>query len=600
MNKFKSIGSLILVSVLMLLAACSKEDDETTETIDPVPEENTVRLQLPSSLIVMPASRAIDTQEENALTRLDVYVFDGSGVLEKVITDATVSSENCVDVPIRDNSQKSFYLIANPKGVSALDDVTSGQTMLEEFRELATDVALQPVTLPLMMSGYVENVDIRKSKHINISLIRRITKIDLQNDPLLSGFTIERVHLPGVTASVHIFDSATQEVTTEKQNVVFDYNSDQSVYFLSARGETTITLEGIRAGESYSSLMTFPAVDLQANIYHSLRVSEFGAYFGSKSVIFSGISPTDYRTSIPTSWSAADYSGLTWIGGNRYAAVHDKMDGFYLMELDVSPNGITTVSRSAFYGITTSRDCEGIVYHPTRGTLFISGEADQKILEYRLDGTKTGFELSVPVIFAKSNGTGNYGFEALAYNSTTGLFWTTTESTLPADGGPADNTRKYNFHRLQAFDESGKPAGQYAYKSDDLEKYTEEQYAFGISELTALPDGRLLVLEREFAPTVLFGKMNIYLVDPRGATDITSVTDISTLGSNSYLNKTLLASLNPGLVNYEGMCLGPVLADGTRSLLLLNDSQSRYEKWIFGIKVIELKEYTKMIKLSYE
>ena len=46
------------------------------------------------------------------------------------------------------------------------------------------------------------------------------------------------------------------------------------------------------------------------------------------------------------------------------------------------------------------------------------------------------------------------------------------------------------------------------------------------------------------------------------------------------LRKSLLTTITTGLLdlaNYEGMCLGPVLPDGGRVLILVADSQAGYK-----------------------
>lgn len=99
------------------------------------------------------------------------------------------------------------------------------------------------------------------------------------------------------------------------------------------------------------------------------------------------------------------------------------------------------------------RDCEGVAYVPSTNTVFISGEGDQQILEYSIDGVPTGRKLNVPAIFAAGNIVHNYGFEALTYSDVTHRFWTTTESMLPIDGKAAGplNPKSQNLLRLQAF-----------------------------------------------------------------------------------------------------------------------------------------------------
>jgi hypothetical protein len=97
-------------------------------------------------------------------------------------------------------------------------------------------------------------------------------------------------------------------------------------------------------------------------------------------------------------------------------------------------------------------------------------------------------------------------------------------------------------------------------------------YVFGIPALAALDDGRLLVLEREvYVPNGgLWDKLqgsftdtHIYLVDP--------VHDTAGLLRKSLLCSFTTSALN--LANFEGMCLGPVLPDGRRTLVLIADSQ---------------------------
>ena len=95
---------------------------------------------------------------------------------------------------------------------------------------------------------------------------------------------------------------------------------------------------------------------------------------------------------------AAQYSGITALGGNRYAMVSDKepTDGFFLFRIDQSAltGDVTNVYLEGFKGNRSPkvdaqgisiRDCEGVAYFPQRNTLFISGEGDQRILEYDME-----------------------------------------------------------------------------------------------------------------------------------------------------------------------------------------------------------------------
>ena len=313
----------------------------------------------------------------------------------------------------------------------------------------------------------------------------------------------------------------------------------------------------------------------------------------------------------------ANYSGIAYLGDNRYALVSDKepKDGFYpfTILLDSVSGKVKEISPAPMVGVfanasdTTAisgRDQEGIAYVPQTGTLIISGEGDQRIIEHRTDGTMTGRALKIPQKMGTQAIYPNYGFEALTYSAADGgLFWTVTEHTLKADGRESDY---YNpaacLLRLQSFSTSLKPARQYAYRMDAPRVgKPSKAYAYGVTALTALDDGTLLVLEREFyvAPDYIgsWVRNKIYRVDPSAATPVTFKTDLATCDDSVFLPKTLIAefktSLNPisrSLANYEGMCLGPVLPDGRHTLLLVSDSQNNY-----GNSIYKMKEYIRVI-----
>jgi len=299
-----------------------------------------------------------------------------------------------------------------------------------------------------------------------------------------------------------------------------------------------------------------------------------------------------------------NYSGITRISGNRYAVVDDKSpsDGFHFFDIDIDSISGDILSATMSELITNghpNRDGEGIVYVPSSNTLFISGEADKRILEYKMDGSMTGRELQIPSIF--NSALPNSNFEALAYNPETHLFWTTTESTLPFDGEPSSpNNGIRNMLRIQCFDEDMQPVRQYAYLMDaPVSTKKSSPYAMGVSEITALDDGQLVILEREFIiPPSKFGarvNCKLYVVNPDEGEPLSNDKPLS--DSSSFLKKTKLYEFKTSLTlasnqiaNYEGMCLGPTLPDGNQTLILISDSQNHYG----GV----LKDWLKVIIIS--
>ena len=281
---------------------------------------------------------------------------------------------------------------------------------------------------------------------------------------------------------------------------------------------------------------------------------------------------------------AGNYSGITWLGDDRYAVVNDKSAtaGFHLMtiRIDDTTGDIKEVRADSFMTSgQPNRDEEGVCYVPHTKTVFVSGEADGYILEYNLNGQLTGRQLNVPGIFrfAHSNG----GFEALTYNAATHRFWTTTENTLKVDGQEPSIKRKIaNLLRFQSFDDNFQPREQYWYMSDSSAVQGEEgKSTLGVSGLAALDDGQIIVLEREIHQTPKYigssVHVKLYVVNP------------STQRANDLLQKQLIAEFRTKInitdrnfANYEGICVGPQLKDGRIVLLLVADSQDQYKGYL--------------------
>lgn len=310
----------------------------------------------------------------------------------------------------------------------------------------------------------------------------------------------------------------------------------------------------------------------------------------------------------------ANYSGITPLGNGRYAVVSDKesADGFYVWKIsqDRESGRVLSVESEGFFAnkidATSGRDCEGVVYFPKANSIFISGESDNRVIEYDMNGQRTGRELAVPDQFKRV--VGNQGLEALGFGGK-GLgarFWTTTETTLPSDGPAAGPSApgSENMLRIQSFKSNLKPAKQYAYKMDPGRiRDFGSPYVFGCPEVCALPNGRLIILEREAnIPQLYIGAdviCKLYSVKPKSSKRIYPGTVLSELKESDFMRKELVASWSTKLsladvawANYEGMCLGEKLADGRQTLLLISDSQGGY-----GKGPIHLQDFIKVIVL---
>ena len=308
--------------------------------------------------------------------------------------------------------------------------------------------------------------------------------------------------------------------------------------------------------------------------------------------------------------SPGNYSAITHVRDNVYAVVDDKdkVDGFKLLTLDIDT--ISGKVRNASLleppamaerraaGVATDRDCEGACYFPEANTVFVSGEEDQRILEYSLDGQPTGRELNVPSCLGKDKIYHNLGFEALTYNHHNHRFWTCTEATLKADGPHSDaqHLDVHNKLRLVAFNDSLQPVASYVYEMDKPETHrTSAKCVHGVPSIFALDDGRILVMEREGSfPKHEYGSwvnIKVYVVNPAETPQVSLDTKMSDITTDKFLKKTSVCAFRTNLrlfkmnlSNYEGMCLGPRLADGRQTLLLISDSQNGLGNFFYHIK----------------
>lgn len=283
------------------------------------------------------------------------------------------------------------------------------------------------------------------------------------------------------------------------------------------------------------------------------------------------------------------YSGITCVGGDRYAVVDDKLPGGGIVFFDIPlrEDGTVratrvrrTVPEATRDAAGPSLDNEGVTF--ADGKLYVSAEKDQSIREYDLDGVATGVAFPVPADLGVGAIVNNGGFEALTYNASTGKFWTTTEFPLKKD------TEIPRLHRLQRFGAGFAPDGRFLYQMDEPARPAAERgpvmaFVYGISALTALDDGRLIVLEREVyvpdgRPTEIvldaFARVRLYVVDPSDAAgDPARILPKQLLCEFTTQNLLSALGIEVELANYEGMCLGPRLPDGRRTLVLIADSQ---------------------------
>jgi len=327
--------------------------------------------------------------------------------------------------------------------------------------------------------------------------------------------------------------------------------------------------------------------DLVNTIAKCLGVSVFLAVFiaaglpaHGESVLFveqAGLPQYDLSSG---STGAHELSGLTWAGGSQYYAVSDANATVYplTVNLNMTTGVVTSAALNTGITLAAGTDLEGIAYDAATGQVTVSDETGPAIRKYSLaDGSVTG-TVTVPTVYGDYRT--NLSLESLSMQASGASLWTCNEEALVGDGPESSSTAPTTV-RIQKFDASLSAAGQWAYEADpyvwDWNPAQEYLAQSGVADLCVLPDGKVLVLERELgwmAP--MLGphlRSRIYAVDLTGATDVTSIDNLDGAAFTPVGKRLLWEGVFPTgpMQDFEGIALGPQLDDGQWSLLLISD-----------------------------
>jgi hypothetical protein len=219
-------------------------------------------------------------------------------------------------------------------------------------------------------------------------------------------------------------------------------------------------------------------------------------------------------------------------------------------------------------------DSEGIAIEPD-DTRLITSEVEPSIRRYTRDGKLLG-RLPVPDalrVAPAGRAATNLTFEGLTLQPGARTLIASMEGPLSGDDPDLRRFQTWTRPNTKA---DFTLAAQYGYRADPT---------LGISDIAATGDGRLLVLERGFTEGV-GNTVRLYLADPRGATDVSTVQDLTPQTKAHLIGKTLLADIgkcptlgatakqpqtNPLLDNIEGIAVTRHEGGGRLKLLLVSD-----------------------------
>ncbi|MFJ9627707.1 esterase-like activity of phytase family protein [Streptomyces sp. NPDC101175] len=249
-----------------------------------------------------------------------------------------------------------------------------------------------------------------------------------------------------------------------------------------------------------------------------------------------------------------NFSALAVDKDGSLAALEDRSSLFDLDARTLQPKRVVQLADENGAAL----DSEGLAVDRD-GTRLITSETEPSIRRYSVDGRILD-RLPVPsslLVAPAGRAVSNQTFEGLTLLPGGHTLLASMEYPIAGDTSGAVRFQTWTRTKGDHF----RLAAQYAYKTDAA--------FLGVPEVQALPDGRLLVLERGFTSGV-GNTVRLYLADPRRATDTSGVEYLTGQPGVRLIKKTLLADIadcpslgatakqpqpNPLLDNIEGMVI---------------------------------------------
>lgn len=280
------------------------------------------------------------------------------------------------------------------------------------------------------------------------------------------------------------------------------------------------------------------------------------------------IEPVTDQPDFAVEWDGGtDLSAIAWTGGDQFFVVSNRVKGLFPLKLhvDAESGRVSDAEFGKKIPVNTEEsDFEGLIYMPSKNRFYVSTESRSRIVGFDLEGDAT-FKVEVPRIYRQTRS--NKSLESLAWSEAREEMWTANEDALECDG-ETSSRESGALVRLQKFDSKLEPAGQFAYRTEPSVIRIGHQ-GTGVTDMAVLPNGELLVLERVL--TVGFC-VKIFRVELDGATDIAGRDSLKDAEDVVPVKKHLLFERLSGANNFEGMTIGPKLADGSFSVILVADN----------------------------
>lgn len=313
-------------------------------------------------------------------------------------------------------------------------------------------------------------------------------------------------------------------------------------------------------------------------------------------------------------------SGIDFDGEKYYAVADDpKNPRFYTLNIAIEHKKIDSVYITKVTEIKNDKsplkehwlDLESILYHPTSKSFTLSSEGsinrekDPSIFNLNEEGDLNYF-YNLPEYFlatSENHPRNNGVFESLSHGINPNIIWTATELPLILDGPAPKLYKTKSPVRFTAFDRNTKKAiAQYTYPLLQIKKIPFLPFAVsGITDILMYDENSFFVLERAYSAGHKNHGNNVYLFLANKQKASNTLEEVTLKGKLNKkvipMEKQLLFNFkhikkqltNKQIDNIEGICYGPTLPNGNKTLLVIaDDNFNAYSKQLNQIILLEL------------
>jgi len=317
--------------------------------------------------------------------------------------------------------------------------------------------------------------------------------------------------------------------------------------------------------------------------------------------------PRTARAADGSEVAVSGVSGITWLGGDRYAAVMDNAPALVRVTVAFGPSGESRAPPVVeALPLGASHDYEDLAAWPPPAEdaaddavvrrLFIGEEDTPAVRSCHWPTPALDGGLRLPAVFRRRRP--NRGVEAVAADPDGVHVWAANEEALETDG-PAPTADSGTVVRIVKMPiavpaEPARQAAQTAYPVAPPHRFVGVSgiaVHSGVVALVALGSGRLLVLERAGCPGLPPFSNRITLVDTTTAPDVAAI--------DRDLDRHPDAQVAPvplwvGTVhaNLEGLCLGPPLHPGRLLLGVTDDGGGGLPSALVAFRLLGPEEGT--------